>query len=449
MKVRSIFKMKRDEYEFLPAIISIQESPPSPIGRLILWILMIFLSAIIIWSIFAEVDIITSSNGKILPNGKVRVVQSSVSGQVKEIYYREGQFVEKGAVLVSLDKTIIDAEIKKLKLQLSEKTALLNSLSAIIETLKNDLKIVSPKNQKWIPTRISKRNNELFESEIASFISSYNVQKNKLEVLVSNINESEVKISKINETLPIIKKRENSYKELYNKSMGSESEYLKHKQLRIEAEYELQSLNSSIKSMIVEMEGQLETLSEMKSRKRYETHNRISELLSEIEIYKEDLIQKEKNKMLHDIISPISGFVQDLAISSYGESVTVAEDILRVVPNKDELIVEALVPSKDIGFIEKSQDVIIKVDTYDFVKHGYLVGKTYDISNDSIEDEKLGVVFKVKIKIESNKINLSGMKATISSGMSVTVDIKTGKRKIIEFFLNPIKRTIKESVSER
>ncbi|ENV5964070.1 HlyD family type I secretion periplasmic adaptor subunit [Vibrio parahaemolyticus] len=449
MKVRSIFKMKRDEYEFLPAIISIQESPPSPIGRLILWILMIFLSAIIIWSIFAEVDIITSSNGKILPNGKVRVVQSSVSGQVKEIYYREGQFVEKGAVLVSLDKTIIDAEIKKLKLQLSEKTALLNSLSAIIETLKNDLKIVSPKHQKWIPTRISKRNNELFESEIASFISSYNVQKNKLEVLVSNINESEVKISKINETLPIIKKRENSYKELYNKSMGSESEYLKHKQLRIEAEYELQSLNSSIKSMIVEMEGQLETLSEMKSRKRYETHNRISELLSEIEIYKEDLVQKEKNKMLHDIISPISGFVQDLAISSYGESVTVAEDILRVVPNKDELIVEALVPSKDIGFIEKSQDVIIKVDTYDFVKHGYLVGKTYDISNDSIEDEKLGVVFKVKIKIESNKINLSGMKATISSGMSVTVDIKTGKRKIIEFFLNPIKRTIKESVSER
>ncbi|MCA2476040.1 HlyD family secretion protein [Vibrio alginolyticus] len=123
--------------------------------------------------------------------------------------------------------------------------------------------------------------------------------------------------------------------------------------------------------------------------------------------------------------------------------------MLRVVPNKDELIVEALVPSKDIGFIEKNQDVIIKVDTYDFVKHGYLVGKTYDISNDSVENEKLGVVFKVKIKIESNKINLSGMKATISSGMSVTVDIKTGKRKIIEFFLNPIKRTIKESVSER
>ncbi|KOY41055.1 HlyD family type I secretion periplasmic adaptor subunit [Vibrio parahaemolyticus] len=449
MKVRSIFKMKRDEYEFLPAIISIQENPPSPIGRLILWILMMFLSVIIIWSILAEVDIITSSNGKILPNGKVRVVQSSVSGQVKEIYYREGQFVEKGAVLVSLDKTIIDAEIKKLKLQLSEKTALLNSLSAIIETLKNDLKIVSPKHQEWIPTRISKRNNELFESEITSFISSYNVQKNKLEVLVSNIKESEVKISKIRETLPIIKKRENSYKELYNKSMGSESEYLKHKQLRIEAEYELQSLNSSIKSMKVEMEGQLETLSEMKNKKRYETHNRITGLLSEIEIYKEDLIQKEKNKTLHDIISPISGFVQDLVISSYGESVTVAEDILRVVPNKDELIVEALVPSKDIGFIEKNQDVIIKVDTYDFVKHGYLVGKTYDISNDSVEDEKLGVVFKVKIKIESNKINLSGMKATISSGMSVTVDIKTGKRKIIEFFLNPIKRTIKESVSER
>ena len=125
------------------------------------------------------------------------------------------------------------------------------------------------------------------------------------------------------------------------------------------------------------------------------------------------------------------------------------EPALRIVPENDELIVEAMVLNKDIGFLNKGQETVIKVDTFNFVKHGSLSGVIIDISNDAIQDENLGLVFKVKIKLNETKLFIENKYIEMNSGMSVVVETKTGSRRIIDFFFNPVKKSIDESLKER
>ena len=126
-----------------------------------------------------------------------------------------------------------------------------------------------------------------------------------------------------------------------------------------------------------------------------------------------------------------------------------AQEILKIVEDKSDIEVETLVLSKDIGFVEKDMNVAIKVDSFLFTKYGLVHGKVINISEDAIKDEKLGLVYKTKIKLNEKTISIDGKSIELSYGMGVTTEIKTGTRTVIEFFLSPIMKTMNESINER
>ena len=135
--------------------------------------------------------------------------------------------------------------------------------------------------------------------------------------------------------------------------------------------------------------------------------------------------------------------------SSIGRSSIRLSPVRWVVPEDKELIVEAMFLNKDIGFIEKGQETTVKVDTFNFVKHGSLKGEILEISNDAIQDENLGLVFKTKIKLIDKELFINNKYIKVNSGMSVIAEAKTGRRKIINYFFNPVRKTISESIQER
>lgn len=165
-------------------------------------------------------------------------------------------------------------------------------------------------------------------------------------------------------------------------------------------------------------------------------------------ILESELTKAEKRFELQQLASPVDGTVHGLSSFTIGGVVTSGEDVISIVPDDTPLIIEATIANQDIGFIKKGQAANVKVDTFPFQKYGYLQGEIIYVSPDAFEDEKLGPVFKAKLKVMSAETS-SGNQIRLSPGMSVSVEAKTGQRRIIDFFLSPLKKVAEESFTLR
>ena len=200
------------------------------------------------------------------------------------------------------------------------------------------------------------------------------------------------------------------------------------------------------KKRIIEIEQEKNSfISEFKDTKYQELLNlkkELRNLQSEINAIK---FQNQKQS----IISPTDGYVAKLMINTIGGVVSPAEKLISIVPKDSPLIVKVNVLNQDIGFIKKDMNSKIKIDTFSFQKYGFFEGKIINVGNFSIDDEKLGPVYEVKIEANGKTISVEGHERYLEAGMSVTAEIKVGKRRVIEFFIYPIIQYLDEGLSVR
>jgi hemolysin D len=161
------------------------------------------------------------------------------------------------------------------------------------------------------------------------------------------------------------------------------------------------------------------------------------------------LVKAENRSRLMRLTAPVAGSVQQLAVHTVGGVVTPAQALLVIVPGDNPLEIEAFVENKDIGFVRTGQTAEVKVETFPFTKYGTLPGKVVQVSSDAIQDEKRGLVYAARVKLDKATLDVDGKTVNLTPGMAVTVEIKTGKRRIIEYFLSPLMQYKAESLRER
>ena len=122
---------------------------------------------------------------------------------------------------------------------------------------------------------------------------------------------------------------------------------------------------------------------------------------------------------------------------------------MAVVPAEDALEVEATVLNKDIGFVRVGQEVTVKIESFPYTRFGYLTGKVLSVSHDAAQDEKMGLVFPALVKLDKATLVVDGVKVSLSPGMALSVEIKTGKRRVIDYLLSPLREYSSESLRER
>ncbi len=120
-----------------------------------------------------------------------------------------------------------------------------------------------------------------------------------------------------------------------------------------------------------------------------------------------------------------------------------------IVPDEEGVIVNAQILNKDIGFIHEGQPVRVKLEAYNFTDYGLIEGVVDNISRDAIQDENLGLVYNARIKLNKTTINIGGVDQPIGPGLQVQAEIKTGERRIIDYLLSPIAKTMNEAGRER
>jgi hemolysin D len=438
-----IFKQRDNlEYEFLPPALEVSETPASPLGRFTIW--FIFLAVIIglIWSYLGKIDEVAVARGKVIPDQRVKVIQPLEQGIVTAIHVNEGQKVTKGELLIELDSTITEADVLNMKNALD--TAKLEKEIYCAELKgENTDKLYTSQNLSPDFLQSQKQYKEARDLEYSvkrgAFESIIMQKKAGLKAQESILKEQEKK------TAMIRKEEERLEKQYRNVSVPKEEWEDKHDELVLgEAELEKQQMNVQYaKGELSEAEKNLDSLAKERKSKLLDS---IVETDKKIETIQAEYIKANEKFQYQTIHSPVNGYVNGLSVNTIGGVVTPAQPIMTIVPSGTPLIIEATVLNKDIGFIREGQETEIKFDTFSFQKYGTVRGTVTKVSPDAFEDEKLGTVYKIKVKLDKTSIRVESKDVDITPGMTVSVEIKTGQRRAIEFFLDPIAKYLEESL---
>jgi hemolysin D len=249
--------------------------------------------------------------------------------------------------------------------------------------------------------------------------------------------------------LPIFRARAEDYKKLQQESFISRHGWLEKEQAYIEATRDLAAQEAKRREINASLLEGRRQRSALMAETRRATLDRLHQAEQKAGALAQDQIKAKNHESLMHLTAPVAGTVQQLAVHTVGGVVTPAQALLVVVPGGNPLEVEAFVENKDIGFVHAGQVAEVKVETFPFTKYGTLHGTVTQVSSDAIQDEKRGLIYAARVKLERPTLKVDGRTVNLSPGMAVTAEIKTGKRRVIEYFLSPLLQYGDESLWER
>jgi len=444
---RSAKSRRAEETAFLPAALEITETPPSPIGRTIAFMLMALVCVALAWSAWGRIDIVASATGKVVSNGRSKVVQPFETGVVRAIHVQDGQAVKSGDVLIELDPTVNAAERDRLHDDLmAERLNGARLRAALVAGEDGSADLVPPDDAD--PT-LAATQRQLLVSQVGEHrakLASLERQEAQKEAEHQTIAAT---IHKLDALLPVTQQRVDIRRTLMEKEIGSKLTYYETLQLEIEQQEELGVQRSRLK----EAESAVAAIRESRIQAVAEYRKSLSDELAKSEQkangLARDLIKAQQKTRLQQLTSPVDGVVQQLAVHSVGGVVTPAQALLRVVPQDPVLEVEALVENGDIGFVCPGQEVVLKVQTFPFTRYGTLQGRIASVSNDAISDEKRGLVYSARVTLDRAALEVGGASFRLGAGMAVSAEVKIGTRRVIDFVLSPLMEHLDEGLRER
>ncbi len=445
----------KDAIEFLPAALEIVEKPPSPAGRATLWSIIVFFLIAIIWALVGEIDIVATAQGKIIPSDRVKVIQPLEIGVVRKIYVQEGQRVKAGAPLIDLDPTATRADLGRLEMELTAASldkVRLEQLEQLSEAAQS-----TTEPQLQLPARLVQQvagntvqlQQQMLRSEWAEHRARIAAQNNTVESRRADLAATRNQVKQLEGTLPLITRRAKALKKMVDKKLGPEQNWLELEEERVQQQQELAALKDRIHQVQASIHEAEEQRRALQSEFRRQQLSNLAETERRIDQLQQERIKAAQRTEQQHLKAPVTGVVQQLAVHTIGGVVTPAQELMKIVPEGQSLEVEAWILNKDIGFVEEGQPAEVKIETFPFTRYGTINAEVIDVSNDAVSNEDKGLVYAGRVLMQKSVIQVEEKLVNLTPGMAVTVEVKTGKRRLIEFMLSPLLRYKKESLGER
>lgn len=440
--------LHRHEAQFLPAALALRDTPVHPAPRTALWLIMAFALIALLWAVFGRVDVVATAVGKIIPNDRTKVIQPVETAVVKTIHVRDGQQVQPGQVLIELDATTAAADSERLRSESLTARLEAGRAQALLIALANG---AAPQLKPLAGADAARMLTE--QSQAAGEYQEYQARRLQLEAEISRrraeLQATLDQVAKLEQTAPIARQRAQDYQRLVKENFISRHGYLEREQTRIEQEQDLAASRSKvteIRAALMEAQRQQNTLAAEIRSQLLDQLNLATQKAASLE---QELVKAEQRNRLMTLTAPVAGTVQQLAVTTVGGVVTPAQPLMVIVPRENVLEVEAMLPNKDIGFVNAGQDAEIKIETFPYTKYGTLHGTITQVSSDAIQDEKRGLIYSTRVKLARDTLRVENKTVRLTPGMAVTVEIKTGTRRVIEYFLSPLMQATSESIRER
>jgi hemolysin D len=439
------------ERQFLPAALEILDTPAPALPRAIIWTVILGLAFSLAWATIGRIDEIAVATGKVIAADKTKVIQPAETAVVKRILVADGQIVKSGQVLIELEAAATATAAETARTREALMAARLEA--ARYEALAHAARGTASSASFSAPKGAAR---PLVDAETRAMASLYQEHRAKLAALDAEIAKRTAEaasaqelVTKLQQTLPIAQRRAQDYRNLVEQKFISEHGYLEKEQARIEQERDLafnearvRELKAGIDEVRSRRESQIAEFDRTAVNAKVDADKRA--LLLEQELVKNET--REKQQVL---ISPVDGTVQQLAIHTIGGVVTPAQALMVIAPSEYQAEIEATLENKDVGFVKVGQHAEVKVETFPFTRYGTLPGTVSYVSQDDAPDEKRGLLFQARVKLERGTLRVDERDVTLSPGMAVTAEITTGRRRVIDFFLDPVRKVANEGLRER
>ena len=374
-----------------------------------IFFLTAFLTAFVIWAYNSDLEEVTRGQGSIIPSSRLQVIQSLDPGILAELHVKEGDQVEAGDVLVTIDDTRSSAVLRESEAKVVNLEAMLARYRS--EAYDEPLKF---------PASVAK---ELRDRET----SAYKARRRALDEAVTGLQQSKrILDEQIRRTAAMVKR-----------GVSSEIELLR-----------MQRESADLALQINERRNQYKT----------EANNELVRTEAELAQARENLAMHADPVERANIRSPMRGIVNNIKITTVGGVINAGQDIMEIVPIDDTLLVQAYIRPQDVAFVHPGLPAVVKLSAYDYAIYGGLDGVVTLISPDTLSDERrrseLNLdanqsYYRVLVETKNSKLtDKNGKELRILPGMVATVDIKTGNKSVFQYLIKPITR-MKQALHER
>lgn len=424
------------------------DTPVSPASRWIMRAIITLFCVALLWACVGELDIVAVATGKTVASSRTKIVQPLEPGIVSRILVRDGQRVKQGEVLIELDSTASAADSAKANDALQAAILAQWRFRALSEAIE---KGVEPELQ--LPQGVAPERAESERQLALSQFTAFRTRRQALEAVVAQ-REAELAtttamVERLEQAAEIVDARAEDFRHLVEKKFVARHEYLVVEQERIAAERDLAAQRNRLLEIRSALAGAREERSAMVADTRRQLLDGLRQAEEQIRQITPEVAKSGRREDLTQLVAPVDGVVQQLAVHTVGGVVTEAQPLLAVVPEDETLEVEALVLNKDIGFVRAGQPATIKVESFPYTRYGYLTGTVESVSLDAMQHEELGLVFQARVRLHSADLNVEGRQVGLTPGMEMAVEIGTGRRRVIDFFLGPLNASRHEAFRER
>ena len=444
MKKRRKDTLSAEEMEFLPAALEVVERPPSPIGRIIIWVMILAFLTALIWSVVGSVDEVSVATGKVIPSGNSKTIQAENKGTVTAIAVKDGDHVKAGDTLLELDGTSAEADRNALCKQRANIRLEMERLTA--ECTGKDF---APKLDEFLTDEDISIQTSLYHQRKQMLAMRLFQLKEEGQAVKENIGTSSAIQEKLRQQLEIAADKEARMKELLEGEAISSFSYQDYREKTIELEQDLAAQKRELASRYAESSENEAKIQSVVTEYQQDNIARLAEDRNKLKTMEEEIRKAEDRCRSLRITAPVDGIVQQMQVHTIGGVVEEAAPLMVIVPDEADLEMEVWVDNQDIGFVHQGQTAEIKVTTFDFQKYGTLTATVTNVSTDAEEKKDKGLVYRAICKTDHDTISAKNETLHLAPGMAVSAEIKTRKKKIIEYFMDPFIKYKDEGLRER
>jgi len=415
--------------------------------RVTAMIIALLISLFLIWAFIGRLEEVAVATGEVVPQEQIQTVQHLEGGIIEKIFVAEGDSVDKNQPLMQLNLTPFMANREELQIQLE---ALQLKRARLMAEAAGKAQLTFSDDYKKYRKKLKDGEQQTFKSrqqKLENQVAQLHGQKSQRDLDIKSLQAERRSIAS---NLGVINEKYRISKDLIKDKLTSRLEHLQLASDMKQLQGRINVIDVNIPRARAAKEEADNKLKGVKLNFQNEAQQELNDVEQAIARTKEALNRATDQVDRTTITSPIEGIVKSLQNHTLGGVVQPGATVMDIVPRSENLVIEAKLHPNDIGFVSKGQQVLVKVNTYDYARYGSLRGKVKSISADSLTNEQTGEpYFLVKVLTDQNYLGTNANSFPITAGMQVMVDIKTGEKSVMEYILKPVIMLQHESFRER
>jgi hemolysin D len=449
----SAHRLSADALDFVPGLLSIQESPPAKLPRTVMYCVLALFAILLAWAIFGHLDVVASAEGRLVPQTYVKIVQPADAGIVQEILVKEGEKVQAGQILMRMDPHIAIADEKTIRNELASKSLQLRRIDAEMSGAPLLRKADEPE--------------ELFRQVQAQYAEHRHAYQDAVgqaqearKKAEHDVDAGREALVKLREVTPILKQQSESLADLAKDGYVPQSKMQDKQREFVEKEQDLRAQQAAVASLNAAVAAAVRQEAQITSKYRSDLQNERVETEGQYQKLQQELAKQEHKSGLLEMKAPQAGLVKDVATHTIGTVVSPGTVLLSIVPEHEPLVAEVMVRNDDVGFVYPQQKVKVKLAAYPFEQYGMLEGTVSSLGPDASDAQNTKeqgkdssaqqqLTYKAIIALNTQDLTAQGEKFKLVPGMQVIAEINQGRRTVLEYLLSPIRKTLHDSGRER